>query len=59
MRDGLYTKSKRIPIPIFDVNFKKKIITDILGFNQHGGRFSKIFEIIYRARILTQNIYLV
>lgn len=42
-----------------DVNVKKKLITDILGFNQHEGRFSKIFEIISRARILTQNIYLV
>lgn len=34
------------PNTYFDVNVKKKLITDILGFNQHGGGFSKIFEII-------------
>lgn len=49
------------PNTYFDVSVKKKLITDSLALNQHEGRFSKIFEIIYRrpTRILTQNIYLV
>lgn len=47
------------PNTYFDVNVKKKLITDILGFNQHEGRFSKNCEIISCARIWTQNIYLV